>query len=71
MLLLADVPVSTLMPLSSWNSALVPPPRSSLARIPQRLVVWMPLPRLLVDPAAAALPAVSPLPWRAPRSTMP
>src|SRR5690606_9531859 len=46
LLALADAPVSALSPLSNWNSALAPPPRSSDPRRPQRLVVWTPLPRL-------------------------
>ena len=36
---LAGAPVSALRPLSRLNSALAPPPRSSLPRRPQRLVV--------------------------------
>src|SRR3990167_3115073 len=71
LLALAEAPVSAFSPLSNWNSALAPPPRSSLPRSPQRLVVCMPLPRLCDEPGAAALAAVRPLPWRSPRSTVP
>src|SRR3990167_4110137 len=53
LLALAEAPVSAFSPLSNWNSALAPPPRSSLPRSPQRLVVCAAM-QLLASAAQSA-----------------
>src|SRR5690349_139788 len=70
--LLAEVPVSTLMPPSRRTSAAQPPPSASFPLKPQRLVWFTPLLTAVVWPGGVgALFAPRSLVARTPTSTMP